>query len=97
MPAPNDLIGDARRHAIDICTAQLADSADATHRELLRVLDAIGDDANQIYALYRVLMGAVAASVMVTAEDTADDPQSQRANAVTIVRDLINNLELGIR
>ena len=65
--------------------------------ELLRVLDAIGDDANQIYALYRVLMGAVAASVMVTADDTADDPQSQRANAVTIVRDLINNLELGIR
>ena len=81
MPASNDLIGDARRHAIDICTAQLADSADATHRELLRVLDAIGDDANQIYALYRVLMGAVAASVMVTAEDTAEDRKSTRLNS----------------
>ena len=39
MSAPNDLLGMARRHAIDICTAQLADSADSAHRELLRVLD----------------------------------------------------------
>ena len=97
MTASNDLLGTARRYAIDICTAQIADSGDAAHKEVVRVLDAIGGDVNQIYALLRVLMGAVVASVMVTAEDTADDPQSQRANAVTMVRDVMNNLELGFR
>ena len=43
MATPDDLIDDARRDATAICTAQVADSSEASNAELLRVLDRIGD------------------------------------------------------
>ena len=98
VTTPADLLDDARRQAIDICTAQVAESGDAAHAELLRVLDRIGDDPNRLYALYRVLMGAAGALAQgVAAEMAPNDAHTQRAYAVTMVRDVIANLELNIR
>lgn len=98
MATPDDLIDDARRDATAICTAQVADSSEASNAELLRVLDRIGDDPNRLYALYRVLTGAVAALALGTADDLAGgEPNSQRAYAITMVHDVIANLELGVR
>lgn len=98
MSTPTDLVAAARRNATDICLAQVADSSAASHSELMRVLGEIGDDPTQLYALYRVLMGAVAALAHGAASEMApNDPASQRAYASTMVRDVIANLELGIR
>lgn len=97
MSAPNDLLAAARRNATDICLAQVADSSAASHSELMRVLGEIGDDPNQLYALFRVLMGAVAALANGAAGDLATGAPAARAYASTIVRDVIANLELGIR
>jgi len=98
MSAPADLLDDARRQATDICTAQVAQSSDASNAELLRVLDRIGDDANRLYVLYRVLIGAVAALANGAADEMSPaDPATARSYAVTMVRDVIANLELNIR
>jgi len=97
MAAPDDLIHEARLHATDICSAQVAESGAASHVELLRVLDLIGDDPNRLYALYRVLTGAVAALALDAADDlAAGEPTAQRAYALTMVRDVIAALELGV-
>lgn len=98
VTATDDLLDEARRHATAICTAQVAESGAAAHDELLRVLDSIGDDPTRLYALYRVLVGAVAAVVLDTAGDLANgDPNAQRAYAITMVRDVVANLELSAR
>ena len=97
MAAPDDLIHEARLHATAICSAQVAESGAASHVELLRVLDLIGDDPNRLYALYRVLTGAVAALALDAADDlAAGEPNAQRAYALTMVRDVIAALELGV-
>lgn len=97
MSTPQDLVDEARRQATAICSAQVADSSSAAHQELLRVLDRIGDDPNRLYVLYRVLAGAVAAFAQSSAEELSHDPATQRSHALTMVRDVITNLELGIR
>ncbi|MFM7687300.1 MAG: hypothetical protein ACKPDI_15450 [Actinomycetota bacterium] len=98
MTSPDDLIDEARRHATAICSAQVAESGAASHDELLRVLDRIGEDPNRLYALYRVLTGAVAAMALAAADDlAAGEPNVQRAYALTMVRDVIANLELAAR
>lgn len=98
MAIPDDLIDEARRQATSICSAQVAESGAAAHAELLGVLDRIGDDPNRLYALYRVLTGAVAALALDGADElAAGEPNAQRAFALTMVRDVIANLELGLR
>jgi len=97
MTVPDDLIAEARRQATAICTAQVAESGAASHAELLRVLDSIGDDPNRLYALYRVLTGAVAAFAVAAGDDLAGgDPASRRAYALTMVRDVIADLEMEV-
>jgi hypothetical protein len=98
VTAHDDLLDEARRHATAICTAQVAESDAAAHEELLRVLDTIGDDPTRLYALCRVLMGAVGAVVLAAADDLAGgEPTAQRAYAITMVRDVMTNLELSAR
>lgn len=62
MSTPNEeLIDAARRNTLALCLAQLGDVNAMAHDEALRVLDEIGDDANSVYVLVRLMTTVITA------------------------------------
>jgi len=89
-----ELISAAKENALALCLAQLGEVNAMGNAEALRVLEEIGNDADRVYALIRVMASAITVLAGDTAEYLVRGAAKRHDAASELIRIAITELEM---